>query len=155
METQERKHQVRIHIDQKAYESPTPTVGEALYKLGKVAPGFELYREVHGNREDQPIPNGPETIHLKEDEHFHSGPVQNRDITVYVNTRPKVVKTSHLTYDEVVALAYNPVPQGPNVLFTISYDHGPRENPEGSLLKGGVVKIQNGMTFNVKQTDRS
>ena len=29
-----------IHIDQKPYESPNPTTGEALYKLGHVQPGL-------------------------------------------------------------------------------------------------------------------
>src|ERR1019366_4718792 len=51
----ERGHDVRIHIDQQRYESPNPTMGEALYLLGKVAPGSDLYREVEGNREDQPV----------------------------------------------------------------------------------------------------
>jgi hypothetical protein len=35
-------HSVRIHIDQKHYESRMPTTGEALYKLGNVAPGLVL-----------------------------------------------------------------------------------------------------------------
>ena len=51
----EKKHHVRIHIDQKEYESPNPTTGEALYILGNVQPGLELYREVRGDREDPPI----------------------------------------------------------------------------------------------------
>jgi len=38
MENHERKHQARIHIDQKPYESPNPTTGEALYKLGTSSP---------------------------------------------------------------------------------------------------------------------
>src|ERR1700683_4326188 len=74
----EGRHEVRIHIDQKPHESPNPTTGEALYALGKVSAGFELYREVSGDREDRPIPKGPETVHLKENEHFHSGPAQHR-----------------------------------------------------------------------------
>jgi len=52
------KHEVRIHIDQHRYESPNPTTAAALYLLGHVAPGLELYREVNGNREDEPIENG-------------------------------------------------------------------------------------------------
>ena len=65
---------MRIHIDQHKYESPNPHDGAALYVLGNVAAGLELFREVTGDREDQPVENGPEIIHLKEDEHFHSGP---------------------------------------------------------------------------------
>ena len=70
----QRNRLVRIHIDQHRYESPNPTTGEALYLLGKVASGSDLYREVEGNREDQPVWDDGEEIHLHEDEHFHSGP---------------------------------------------------------------------------------
>ena len=51
------KHEVRIHIDQKPYESPNPTTGEALYKLGHVQPGYDLFREVRGDKEDPIVEN--------------------------------------------------------------------------------------------------
>ncbi len=51
--------------------------------MGHVPAGLELSREVRGNRDDPPIPNAAETVHLKEDEHFHSGPP--REITIIVN----------------------------------------------------------------------
>ncbi len=146
---------VEIFIDQKRRESPNPTTGEALYRLGEVAAGFELYREVHGDREDQSIPNGPEHIHLTEFEHFHSGPPVPKKFTIIVNARKKEVATKKLTFDEVVALAFNPVPSGPNIVITVTYRHGPHENPEGVLAKGESVWIKNGMVFNVKATDRS
>jgi len=151
----ERKHRVRIHVDQKPYESPNPTTGEALYKLGNIQPGVEIYREVSGDREDRPIPDGPESVHLKEDEHFHSGPAQSKDFRIIVNGRKKVVTTKELSFNEIVALAFNPVPTGPNVLFTITYEHGPQANPEGTLMECATVKIKDGMIFNVTQTDKS
>jgi len=100
----ESKHEVRIHIDQHKYESPNPTTGAALYILGKVASGFELYREVTGNHEDQPIDNGPEIVHLKEDEHFHSGPPKT--YTIFVNGQKKTINKKMISFAEVVALAY-------------------------------------------------
>jgi len=69
--------EVRIHIDQKQHESPNPTTGEA-YIYSQSPAGFELYREVTGDQEDKVIPSGPETVHLKEDEHFHSDPPEKR-----------------------------------------------------------------------------
>ena len=151
----EGKHKVRIHIDQKPHESPNPTTAQALYELGSVAPGLELYREVSGDREDPPIESGQELIHLKEDEHFHSGPVQHKEFTIFVNGQRKVVKSKTLSFDEVVALAFDPVPTGPNIIFTITYEHGPHANPEGSLMPGASVKIKDGMIFNVTSTDKS
>jgi Multiubiquitin len=151
----EQKHEVRIHIDQKRYESPNPTTGEALYKVGNVALGLELYREVSGDREDRSIPNGQETVHLKEDEHFHSGPAQGKEFRIFVNGQKKVVETKQLSFTQIVALAFNPVPTGENILFTISYENGPHTNPEGSLMEGGTVEVKNGMIFNVTATDKS
>src|ERR1700759_2734915 len=79
----ESKQEVRIHIDQKQYHSPNFTTGEALYILGRVPTGLVLYREGSGDHEDPAIRNGPEIVHLKEDEHFHSG--QPTTITIVVN----------------------------------------------------------------------
>jgi hypothetical protein len=151
----EHQHDVRIHIDQQRYESPTPSKGEALYTLGNVAPGLVLYREVTGDREDKVIPNGPETVHLREDEHFHSGAPEKKEITIIVNGRKREVDTKELSFDQIVALAFNPVPTGPNILFTITYRHGPQANPQGNLLEGATVKLKDGMIFNVTATDKS
>jgi hypothetical protein len=149
------ENEVRIHIDEHQYESPNPTTGMALYKLGRVGLGLVLYREVTGDREDKVVPDGPERVRLKMDEHFHSGRPEEKEFTVIVNGRKNEVTTEHLSFDQVVALAFNPVPTGPNILFTITYRRGPRENPEGSLLEGQTVKIKDGMIFNVTQTDKS
>ncbi len=153
MESLEHKHEVRIHIDQKHHESPNPTTGAALYTLGNVSLGLELYREVTGDREDEAIENGPETVHLKEDEHLHSGPPKN--YTIYVNGQKKVVTTKTVTFDQIVKLAYPTPPTGDNILYTISYEDGPPANPQGSLQEGGKVKVRNGMIFNVTATDKS
>ena len=147
--------EVRIHIDQKQHESPNPTTGEGLYLLGKVPAGFELHREVTGDQEDKVIPSGPETVHLKEDEHFHSGPPEKKEITIIVNGQKKVVATKTVTFDEIVKLAFPTPPTGANILYTISYEDGPPANPQGSLKEGGTVKVKNGMIFNVTATDKS
>jgi hypothetical protein len=145
-------HETRIHIDQQRYESPNPTTGDALYRLANVTPGLELYREVDGNREDEPIENGSQTIHLRQDEHFHSG--QAKTYTIYANGQAKTVTMKRETYAQIVALAY-PTPPSPDATFTVTYDDGPRENPHGSLIEGQSVKIKNGMVFNVTPTIRS
>ena len=64
--------------------------------------------------------NGPEAVHLKEDEHFHSGPA--KEFTIIVNGRPKKVASKTLSFAQVVALAYNPVRTEPGVLYTVAYE---------------------------------
>lgn len=75
--------------------------------------------------------------------------------TIYVNGRPKVVTMRELSFSDVVALAFNPVPTGPNVMFTVTYSRGEGNKPEGSLIAGESVKVKDGMIFNVTQTDKS
>lgn len=149
------KHQVRIHIDQRPFESPNPTTGEALYRLGQVQPGWELFREVRGDREDSAVPDEPEPIHLREDEHFHSGSARTKSFTIIVNGQKKVVTTRTVTFDEIVRLAFPTPPTGANILYTVSYEDGPHVNPQGSLKEGQTVKVKNGMIFNVTATDKS
>lgn len=83
-------------------------------------------------------------------EHGHK-----EEFKIIVNGREKVVTVKELSFDEIVALAFSPVPSGPNVMFTVTYRHGPHENPEGTLTEGHSVKIKDGMIFNVIQTDKS
>ena len=40
-----------------------------------------------GDEEDSPLANGPEVVHLREDEHFHSGPPQVKHFEIFVNGR--------------------------------------------------------------------
>ena len=149
----ESKHKVRIHIDEKPYESPNPTTGESLYTLGHVPAGLELYREVRGDHEDPPIPNGPQTVRLEEDEHFHSG--SPRLITIYVNTDEHQVEPGELTFQEVVKLAYPDIAGDPNILFKVSYRLGRGHSELKTLAEGGEVEAREGMIFNVTYETRS
>ena len=144
---------VRIHIDQHRHESPSPTTGEALYLLGKVAPGSDLYREVEGNREDRPVWDDSEEVHLHEDEHFHSGPAMK--ITVIVNGRKKETPSRVLTFMQVVALAFDPVPTGQDWVFTVTYRKAASKPHEGTLTEGKTVTVRNGTVFNVTATNKS
>ena len=78
-----------------------------------------------------------------------------KEFDIIVNGRKKEITTKELSFDEIVALAFNPVPSGPNIMFTITYRHGPAANPQGNLLEGGTVKLKDGMIFNVTATDKS
>ena len=155
MEHHEHKHQVRIHIDENPHESPNPTTGEALYKLGHVQPSYDLFREVRGDKEDPIVENDDEPVHLREDEHFHSGPAQPRKYTIIVNGQKKTVTTRMVSFNEIVKLAFPTPPTGANILYTVSYEDGPRVNPQGSLKEGQSVVVKNGMIFNVTATDKS
>jgi len=155
MSEHEHIHEVRIHIDQHKYESPNPTSGHALYALGKVAAGLELYREAGGDKEDEPIEDGAEIVHLKEDEHFHSGVPEKKEITLIVNGTPHKWALREITYAQVVTLDVPDYPQHPGITYSVKYKHGPHHKPEGTLSPGGVVEVIDREVFSVSPTGQS
>jgi len=88
-------------------------------------------------------------------ENKHEGQGHNKQVTIIVNGRQKVVMKDELSFDEIVALAYDNPPNGENIVFTITYRRGQGHKPEGTLVQGETVKIKDGMIFNVTATDKS
>lgn len=78
-----------------------------------------------------------------------------REYRIFVNTRPKEVSTPTLGFWEVVKLAFPQAVPNPTTYYTITYKHGPKTNPEGSLVAGETVRLKDGMRFNVTATDKS
>lgn len=78
-----------------------------------------------------------------------------KSATIIVNASQKVVHTKELTFAEVIALAFDSVPTGQNVMFTVTYRRGHGNKPEGTLIEGQSVKVKEGMIFNVTATDKS
>lgn len=72
------------------------------------------------------------------------------EFNIIVNGRPRKVSDDVLSFEQVVALAFDPVP--PNAFFTVTWSHG---HQGGSLLVGGTVPAQNGMKFDVTETGQS
>lgn len=147
-EKEKKPHEINVHINNVAYESPNPTSGAALYALAKIDPSRELFREANGNQEDILILNDQTEVYLNPGEHFYSEQV----FVIVVNTQPKTVNKKLLSYEEVVALAF--VVQ-PNFTYTITYRKGLQSNKEGALEAGQTIKIKNGMVFNVTGTYKS
>jgi hypothetical protein len=82
-------------------------------------------------------------------------PGTKKDVTIIVNGQQRTVHKEDLSYAEVVALAFDNPPTGPNIIITITYRRGQGEKPEGTLVAGGTVKVKEGMVFNVTATDKS
>ena len=149
-------HEVRIHIDQHRYSSPTPTTGDHLYELAHVPEGLVLFKEVAGDREDTLIRIDAAHVHLTEDEHFHSGPAPEHHHLVYVNTEPFVVEKDTLSFDEITKKAFPSPPTGLDPEFTVSFEHAASTPHHGDLVEGGSVKLKkHGTMFDVAHTNRS
>lgn len=78
-----------------------------------------------------------------------------RVITIYINGTAKSVTAKRLSYEDLVRLAFENPPTGPEVQFTITYSNGPEGQTSGAVTPGNSVKIKNGMEFDVTPTNRS
>ncbi len=82
-------------------------------------------------------------------------PELRHEYRIVVNGREKTVDTDELSFEAVLYLAFNPVPSGPNWVFTVTYRHAAGPRPNGTLTKGETVKIKDGTHFHATATDKS
>lgn len=144
--------EVRIHIDRKPFVSPRSTTAAQVYALAGIPQHHELFREVGGDREDEPVSRDAGAIQLHEDEHFYT----EKEIILIVNAQKKPWAETTISYEQVTHLAYpEPPPPGVVITYTVEYERGPRRNREGSLTVGRSVYVKNGMIFGVTETGRS
>ena len=78
-----------------------------------------------------------------------------KTITIYINGTEKHVEKGRLLYDDIVALAFDNLPQGDQVQISIQYSRGNSSKPKGTLVEGQSVEIVEGMEFDVTATNRS
>ena len=126
---------------------------ESLRGLLDIGDGFELLRDFESPN-DEPIEDG-ERILFQDGPVFITRKVEGRAITIIVRGRPRQVASRTISFEQVVALAYDPVRTEPFIIYTVSYSRGPKANREGDLFPGQTVKIKEGMVFCVTETDKS
>ena len=82
--------------------------------------------------------------------------VKVRTVTIVIDGTPhEVPKKESITYAEVVTLAYPDYPQHPEITYSVTYNRGHGDKPEGILVPGGSVKVKEGMSFRVDRTGQS
>ncbi|MEO7622180.1 MAG: multiubiquitin domain-containing protein [Gallionella sp.] len=79
----------------------------------------------------------------------------HKEIIIYINGTAKVIQKARLTFDEIIALAFDNPPSGDGVQFTVQYSRGHSDKPKGTLVEGQSVETKEGMEFDVTPTNRS
>jgi hypothetical protein len=75
---------------------------------------------------------------------------------IIVNGRPRAWAEKEITFEQVVALAFDSPPQTGDTVFSVTYRKGGNEHrPEGIMVEGDSVKVKDGTIFNVTATNRS
>jgi len=76
-----------------------------------------------------------------------------KTVTIIVEGAPHEWPKGEITYEELVTLE---VPNySSNITYSVGYERGQGNKPEGSLSLGGSVKVKEGMIFRVSETGQS
>ncbi len=149
------KRPLHFNVDGKQFSwEKQHIIGKQIRKVANVAEEFEIVLDNKGDFEDLLIEDD-ERVNLSRPgtENFKTVRA-DVEITLIVNGRPKPWAKSKISYEQVVELAGGSS-SDPNVVYTVTYDNGPRKNPEGSMSKGDKVRVKNKMVFNATPTNRS
>lgn len=144
----------RIRVDEEKILVKSPISTNAILIAAGLDPeDYLLVQKIKGGEGIQLEANQLIDLRANGVERFETVLVQS--ITIIVNARQKTVSAKHLSFMDVLKLAFDPVPSGPNWEFTVAYRRGPKKNPEGNMTEGQTVRIKKGMVFNATATDKS
>lgn len=85
----------------------------------------------------------------KDDDHG-----RDKEFDIIINAQPFTVQGDEITYQQIFDLA-NDGSWNADTSLTITYSRGHGNKPEGTLAKGGSVKLKKGMIFDVDPTGKS
>lgn len=144
----------RIHLDDRAIDWGAQHISGATLKAlaGVDVEDFDVWQLVVGGADT--LIGNKEYADLDKPgvERFATKPFS---VTIIVNARKRAVTKRRISYWEVVKFAFPDAQPDPLKVYTVNYDHGPHQNPEGWLVEGQIVKVKEGMTFYVTFTDKS
>lgn len=140
-------------LDERGYEWGSPTIGESDLRDISGTPSDLVLKLERTDEADLLIePGSSVDLAARGAERIRT---ERKRYTIIVNAREETVTSDQVSYAQLVALAFQPVPTGTDVAFTITYSKGPASNPKGTLPEGESIHIKNRMIFVVTQTNRS
>lgn len=77
-----------------------------------------------------------------------------KTFSIIVNGQQKQFKGETISFEQAVEIAALG-PDGPTIVWTVTYKRGHGQKPEGSMVAGDIIKVKEGMVFNVTRTDKS
>ena len=150
------KKVLKLVINDKQYEWHEEYItGADIRKLGNIPNGDEIFLAIKKPWDDEPIPDEKQVnLARPEIEQFYSKDKEHK-VTLIVNGRPKQWTEKKITFEQVIVLAFGTYDPNPNKVYTVTYDKGPHQNPDGSMVKGDKVFVKDKMIFNATATDKS
>lgn len=148
------KQKLKYTINGVHFESDRQYIkGAQIRKQGSILDDDQIFLSIKGPWEDELIED-QEWVDLARPgiEQFYS---QKPKFKIIVDGTPKEWLKDRISFSEVIVLAFGKYEESPNKVYTVAYEDGPKQNPEGSMTKGAVVFVKNKMIFHATATDKS
>ncbi len=127
--------------------------GAEIRNLGHIDKEEEIFLVVKKPWEDEPIPDDKQVnLARPEIEHFYS---KVKEVIIVVNGTPHKWNKEKINFKEVIILAFGQYVDKPTMVYTVAYEDGPKQNPEGSMFANQEVFVKHKMIFNASATDKS
>jgi hypothetical protein len=146
----------KLMINNRPFEWAESVIsGAQLRSLGSIVDDEDLYLKVNESAEDQLIIDEV-TIDLEQPgiEQFYSK-ASVHSFKIIVNGRPKNWDKQRIAFEDVILLAFGQYFEVATMVYTVAYEDGPRQNPEGSMVRGMSVFVKDQMIFHATATDKS
>ena len=127
--------------------------GAEIRRLGNIPHDDEIFLAVKKPWEDEPIPDDKQVnLARPEIEHFYS---KAKEVIIMVNGTPHKWTKEKISFKEVIVLAFGQYIDKATMVYTVAYEDGPKQNPEGSMFTGQEVFVKHKIIFNATATDKS
>ena len=131
-------------------------LGSVLYELADITPDEAVFLEVRGGEDRLIDPDDRVNLDAAGIERFITAPKPQTGYLILVNAVEETVPDKHVTFEQVVKLAYPNAPAETNVTFSMTYRNAASLPHAGELGEGGSVEVKKkGTIFNVTRTVQS
>lgn len=76
-------------------------------------------------------------------------------VTIIAEATPHEWPKEEIKYEEVVALEFPNYTPSSNITYSVGYERGQGNKPEGNMSPGDSIKVKEGMIFRVSETGQS
>lgn len=131
-------------------------LGSVLYDLADASSDEAVFLEVRGGEDRLIEPDDRVNLDAPGIERFITAPRPKKGFVILVNSVEETVPDKHVTFEQVVKLAYPDAPPETNVKFSMTYRNAASLPHAGELGEGGSVEVKkHGTIFNVTRTVQS
>lgn len=129
--------------------------GVQIRELGKISAEDDIFLDIkEGWQDDQILDDEVVDLARPGKERFFSKS-RLTEVNIIVNARSHIWKEVNISFEQLVVVAFGSYDNDPNKGYTITYSRGWEPKPDGTMVKGSVVRVKNKMIFDVTATDKS